>query len=120
MHHARYQSSLTRASPLVAIRILLQITRQIRRLDISHNLIGPPGARSLLNGLATLRLRYSSKEYGIWGLSEVNLGCNALDDGAMDALMGYAKKDVCLRKVLVQANDIEVGPGRIGSRCVRV
>jgi hypothetical protein len=41
----------------------------------------------------------------------VNLGCNALDDGAMDALMGYAKKDVCLRKVLVQANDIEVGPG---------
>ncbi|GFZ48506.1 hypothetical protein JCM24511_06254 [Saitozyma sp. JCM 24511] len=91
-----------------AIRILLQITRQIRRLDISHNLLGPPGARSLLNGLATLRLRYSSKEYGIWGLSEVNLGCNALDDGAMDALMGYAKKDVCLRKVLVQANDIEL------------
>jgi hypothetical protein len=93
---------------LLALRILLQVTRQIRRLDISHNLLGRPGARTLLNGLSTLRSRYSSPELGLWGLKEMNLGCNALDDAALDAAMAYVKKDVCMRKLLVQANEIEV------------
>lgn len=90
-----------------ALRILPLVTRQIHRLDISHNLLGLDGVETLFKGLSVLRSRYSSPE-AVWGLSEINLGCNGIDDEALDRVMAYAKKDVCLRKVYLQANDIEL------------
>ncbi|WWC91520.1 uncharacterized protein L201_006466 [Kwoniella dendrophila CBS 6074] len=93
-----------------ALRILPQITRQIHRLDISHNLLGSAGTLTLFKGLSTLRLRHSSPELGlgIWGLKEINLGMNGLDDIALDCVLGYAKKDVYLKRVLVQGNEIKL------------
>lgn len=101
--------SLTRSHP--ALRILPLVTRQIRRIDISHNLLGSDGVETLFKGLSVLRSRYSSPE-AVWGLTEINLGCNTISDEALDVVLAYAKKDVCLRKVYLQANDIEVGPLR--------
>ncbi|WWD19464.1 hypothetical protein CI109_103924 [Kwoniella shandongensis] len=91
-----------------ALRILPQITRTIRRIDISHNLLGSAGTLTLFKGLTTLRSRYSSPEIGlgIWGLSELNLGVNSLDDAALDGVLAYAKKDGFLQRVFVQGNDI--------------
>ncbi|WRT70410.1 uncharacterized protein IL334_007408 [Kwoniella shivajii] len=91
-----------------ALRILPQITRQIHRIDISHNLLGSAGTFTLFKGLSTVRLRHSSPELGLglWGLREVNLGMNGLDDSSFDCVLAYAKKDVCLNRVLVQGNEI--------------
>ncbi|OCF32157.1 hypothetical protein I317_07118 [Kwoniella heveanensis CBS 569] len=92
-----------------ALRILPQITRHIHRLDISHNLLGSAGTLTLFKGLTTLRARYSS-DFGqrgtLWGLKEVNLAANGLDDSAFDGVLAYAKKDVLLRRVLMQGNSI--------------
>ncbi|WVW85958.1 hypothetical protein I302_107996 [Kwoniella bestiolae CBS 10118] len=100
-----------------ALRILPQITRQIHRLDISHNLLGPSGTLTLFKGLSTLRLRHSSPELGLglWGLKEVNLGNNNLDDIALDGVLAYAKKDVWLKRVLVHGNEITLNEGNVGS-----
>lgn len=95
-----------------ALRILVQVTRQIRRLDVSHNLLGPEGTLTLIQGLNSLRGRYSTPELGLWGLTEINLGCNGITDAAIDGIMGYAKKDVMLRRVLLQGNDIQVSTGQ--------
>ncbi|WVF73126.1 hypothetical protein IAT40_007945 [Kwoniella sp. CBS 6097] len=92
-----------------ALRILPQITRHIHRLDISHNLLGSAGTLTLFKGLSTLRARYSSDGVsggGLWGLKEVNLAANGLDDAAFDGVLAYAKKDVWLRRVLMQGNSI--------------
>lgn len=86
----------------------MQITRQTRRLDVSHNLLGTDGTLTLIQGLTSLRGRYSTPDFGLWGLTEINLGCNGIEDKAVDAIMGYAKKDVMLRKVLLQGNEIQV------------
>ncbi|WWC64393.1 uncharacterized protein I303_107003 [Kwoniella dejecticola CBS 10117] len=100
-----------------ALRILPQITRQIHRLDISHNLLGSSGTLTLFKGLSTLRLRHSSPELGLglWGLKEVNLGMNGIDDIALDGLLAYAKKDVLLSRVLVQGNEITLEDGNVES-----
>ncbi|WWC71833.1 uncharacterized protein I206_105792 [Kwoniella pini CBS 10737] len=92
-----------------ALRILPQITRHIHRIDISHNLLGSAGTLTLFKGLSTLRLRHSSPELGLglWGLTEVNLGMNGLDDIALDGVLAYAKKDVLLKRILVQGNEIK-------------
>lgn len=92
----------------IALRILVQITRQIKRIDISHNLLGNDGIVTLLKGLSSLRGRFTSPELGIWGLGEMNLASNGLGDAALDAVLGYVKKDVMVRRVYMQANDIEV------------
>jgi hypothetical protein len=101
-----------------ALRILVQITRQIRRLDISHNLLGTDGTLTLLQGLSALRGRYSTpalpgssspSDSGIWGLRELNFALNGLGDAAMEGVLGYAKKDVLLRRVFLQGNEIQVG-----------
>lgn len=92
----------------LALRILAQITRQICRLDVSHNLLGPEGTLILIQGLNSLRGQFSSSDFGIWGLTEINLGHNGITDAAVDALLGYAKKDVMLRKIYLQGNTIEV------------
>ncbi|WVR07843.1 hypothetical protein IAU60_004886 [Kwoniella sp. DSM 27419] len=88
-----------------AIRILPQITPQIRRLDLSHNLMGSSGVVALCQGLTTLRARSSAAEgAGPWGLTSISLSTNALDDVALGAVLAYAKKDVYLRQVLLQGN----------------
>ncbi|KAK8853054.1 hypothetical protein IAR55_003755 [Kwoniella newhampshirensis] len=96
-----------------ALRILPQITRGIRRIDISHNLLGSAGTLTLFKGLTTIRSRYSSPDLGlgIWGLTEVNLGVNSLDDAALDGVLAYAKKDGFLQRVLVQGNIITFREG---------
>ena len=38
------------------------------------------------------------------------MGVNDLDDESLDKILGYAKKDVWLDKILVQGNSIQVGP----------
>ena len=45
----------------------------------------------------------------LWGLIEINLANNGIDDEAVAELMGYAKKDVFLERVFLQGNDLEVG-----------
>ncbi|ORX40767.1 hypothetical protein BD324DRAFT_612053 [Kockovaella imperatae] len=91
-----------------AIKILLQINRQIRRLDVSHNLLGNEGISVLIQGLNSCRHRFSSTDYGLWGLRDINLGSNSISDESFSALMSYAKKDVFMRRVTVQGNDIEL------------
>ena len=93
-----------------ALRILINITRQIHRLDISHNFLGREGIATLIQGLTSIRTRYATNGYkdNIWGIKELNLGSNGIDDEALSNILGYAKKDVCLRKVFVQGNVIEV------------
>ncbi|WWD03443.1 hypothetical protein V865_001495 [Kwoniella europaea PYCC6329] len=100
-----------------ALRILPQITRHIHRLDISHNLLGSSGTLTLFKGLSTLRLRHSSPELGLgmWGLKEVNLGNNNLDDIAFDGVLAYAKKDVWLKRVLVHGNEITLDEKNVNS-----
>ncbi|WVQ67193.1 uncharacterized protein L199_005388 [Kwoniella botswanensis] len=100
-----------------ALRILPQITRHIHRLDISHNLLGSSGTLTLFKGLSTLRLRHSSPELGLgmWGLKEVNLGNNSLDDIAFDGVLAYAKKDVWLKRVLVHGNEITLDEKNVDS-----
>ncbi|KAK6909616.1 hypothetical protein I204_04530 [Kwoniella mangroviensis CBS 8886] len=100
-----------------ALRILPQITRHIHRLDISHNLLGSSGTLTLFKGLSTLCLRHSSAELGLgmWGLKEVNLGNNNLDDIAFDGVLAYAKKDVWLKRVLVHGNDITLDEKNVNS-----
>lgn len=88
------------------MRILSTVSRQIRRLDVSQNLLGPEGVAVLTNGLSTLRS--SSSTHELWGLKEINLGSNALDDDGMIKVLNYAKKDVFLSKVLLQGNEITV------------
>ncbi|WVR00303.1 hypothetical protein IAU59_007446 [Kwoniella sp. CBS 9459] len=92
-----------------ALRILPQITRHIHRIDVSHNFLSSAGTLTLFKGLTTLRSRYSSDGVsggGLWGLKEVNLAANGLDDAAFDGVLAYAKKDVWLRRVLLQGNSI--------------
>jgi hypothetical protein len=84
------------------------VNRQIRRIDISHNLLGLAGVGVLLGGLSTLRSRYAVAEGG-WGIREINLAANDLDDAALEAVAGYAKRDEWLGKLLLQGNRIEVG-----------
>ena len=91
-----------------ALRILINVTKQTRRVDISHNLLGPDGLSVFLRGLTTLRSRYSTPDT-IWGLRELNLATNGLDDDALEAVLAYAKKDVCLERLMVQGNEIKVG-----------
>ncbi|EIW71098.1 hypothetical protein TREMEDRAFT_28352 [Tremella mesenterica DSM 1558] len=90
-----------------AIRILPQLSRQIRRLDISHNLLGSTGIKTLFLGLQHLRMRYSTPD-DLWGLKQINLGTNGITDEGLECVLGYAKKDVCMREVLLQANQIEL------------
>ena len=95
----------------LAHRILLQITSQIRRLDLSHNLLGSEGTLQLIRGLLFCRARFSSPDLmtdSLWGLIEINLANNGVGDEAMAELMVYAKKDVFLEKVFLQGNDLEV------------
>lgn len=61
----------------------------------------------LLQGLTTLRARYSTAE-SLWGIRELNLASNRLDDVGLEAVLGYAKKDVCCERVMVQGNEISV------------
>ncbi|WVO12783.1 hypothetical protein L204_100391 [Cryptococcus depauperatus] len=87
-----------------ALRILPQITRQIRRLNVSHNPLGPSGALTLFKGLSTIRTRYSASELGLWGLQEINLAACDINDEAFDSIIAYAKKDVFLRYIYLQGN----------------
>jgi hypothetical protein len=63
-----------------------------------------------MQGLNSLRGQYSSPDFGLWGLTEINLGHNGITDAAVDAIMGYAKKDVLLRKLYLRGNNLEVKP----------
>ncbi|KAK4686808.1 hypothetical protein P7C73_g3309, partial [Tremellales sp. Uapishka_1] len=82
---------------------------QIRRVDVSHNLLGSEGTISLFRGLSQMRQRRNQTHVNeVWGLTEINLGCNSLGDEALDTILGYAKKDVCLRKLLVPVNEIRL------------
>lgn len=95
-------------SSRVALRALIQVTRPIHRLDLSHNLLGDGGVGTLVQGLTSCRGRYSSPEMGIWGLEEINLIHNQVGDAGLDAVLGYAKKDVWLRRAYLQDNRITV------------
>lgn len=44
----------------------------------------------------------------MWGLTYLNLAWNGVTDEALDAVLGYAKKDVMLRDVYIQGNEVEV------------
>lgn len=108
---ALYSSILimkTAKSLRVALRALIQVTRPIHRLDLSHNLLGDGGVGTLVQGLTSCRGRYSSPEMGIWGLEEINLIHNEIGDAGLDAVLGYAKKDVWLRRAYLQDNRITV------------
>lgn len=98
--------SLDAHVPHSALRILPQITRRIHRIDVSQNLLGAEGAAVLVSGLATIRHRFSVNE--LWGISEINLGGNGLNDEGLVSVISYAKKDVCLNKVMLQGNEIKV------------
>ncbi|WVQ77989.1 hypothetical protein IAT38_000070 [Cryptococcus sp. DSM 104549] len=91
-----------------ALRVLPQITPQIHRLNLSYNDLGPAGTLTLFKGITTLRTRYSSPEHGagLWGLHEVTLSANLLDDTALDGVLAYAKKDVLLAKIYMQGNQV--------------
>ncbi|KAI9636616.1 uncharacterized protein MKK02DRAFT_37216 [Dioszegia hungarica] len=91
-----------------ALRILAKVNRQIRRLDVSHNLLGSEGTLVLMQGLNSLRHQYSTSDLGLWGLTEINLGHNGITDSVVDVILGYAKKDVMMRKVQLQGNRIEL------------
>ncbi|ORY28163.1 hypothetical protein BCR39DRAFT_535829 [Naematelia encephala] len=100
-----------------ALRILIHITRQVNRLDISHNLLGNEGIKTLFAGLTTLRARYSVPTGGLvpptpreemWGLRDVNLAFNGIGDQALDVVLGYAKKDGAMRSIWVGGNDIQL------------
>jgi len=73
--------------------------------------LGNDGLAVLLQGLTTLRARYSTAEQ-LWGIRELNLASNRLDDEGLEAVLGYAKKDVCCERVMVQGNDITVRPAK--------
>lgn len=110
-----------------AHRILLQITAQIHRLDASHNSIGTKGAVSLFDGLASARRRFSSLPGAeLWGMSEINLARNAIEDDGFAGAMYYVSKDQAMRSLYMQANLITVsrilrsgepGWGRAGDLC---
>jgi hypothetical protein len=63
---------------------------------------------TLVKGLAHVRQRYSSDTSRIWTLSEINLAFNALGDEGLESVLGWAKKDLGCRKLLLQGNDIKV------------
>ena len=65
---------------------------------------------TLVKGLAHVRQRYSSDTSRIWTLSEINLAFNALGDEGLESVLGWAKKDLGCRKLLLQGNDIKVSP----------
>lgn len=102
-----YRSLTPGVELIAALRILIHVNRQIRRIDVSHNLLGSDGLTVLLQGLRTLRLRYSD-DRDLWGIRELNLASNQLDDAAFEALLNYAKQDVCCERVMVQGNRIQV------------
>lgn len=41
-------------------------------------------------------------------MRELNLAQNELDDTALQAIMNYVKKDVCMERLLIQGNNIRV------------
>jgi hypothetical protein len=104
-----------------ALRILLQLSPHIRRLDASHNLLGRDGVRTLINGIWGLRLRNDQSrlrydetlsdegEVGKgWGLTEIALKGNHMDDEGLEQVLYYAKLWKGMRKLWVSGNDIEV------------
>ena len=92
----------------LALRILNHLQFNTARLDVSHNLLGTGGVMTLVKGLAHVRQRYSSDTSRIWTLSEINLAFNALGDEGLESVLGWAKKDLGCRKLLLQGNDIKV------------
>lgn len=92
---------------IVAIAILNQIRIDIRRIDISQNNLRPDGFALLLSGLLTKRAGFRSKDPG-WGVKELNLAMNDLDDVSLLRVLEYAKSDPCLQTVWMQGNEIEV------------
>ena len=68
---------------------------------------------TLVKGLAHVRQRYSSDTSRIWTLSEINLAFNALGDEGLGSVLGWAKKDLGCRKLLLQGNDIKVSPSLV-------
>jgi hypothetical protein len=90
------------------LRILNHLQFNTARLDVSHNLLGTGGVMTLVKGLAHVRQRYSSDTSRIWTLSEINLAFNALGDEGLESVLGWAKKDLGCRTLLLQGNDIKV------------
>jgi len=98
---------------MAALRIMNHLQANTVKLDISHNLLGTGGAMTLVKGLAHVRQRYSSDTSRIWTLKEVNMAFNSLGDEGLESVLGWAKKDLGLRKLLLQGNDIKVSSTRI-------
>lgn len=90
-----------------ALRILMQVQANTTRLDVSHNLLGNEGVITFVKGLSHLRQRYSSDTSRVWSLREINLGCNAVGDEGLESVLGWAKKDPGMGKLLLQANEIK-------------
>jgi hypothetical protein len=91
-----------------ALRVLGHLQFNTTRLDISHNLLGSGGVTTLVKGLSHVRQRYSSDTARVWSLKEMNLGANTVGDEGLESILGWAKKDLGMSKVLVQGNDIKV------------
>lgn len=88
--------------------MLLSISRQIRRLDATHNDLGTMGCIALFEGLMAVRARFSAQSDDFWGMREINLAANAIGDEGLVAAMFYCAKDMCMKELLLQRNRVTV------------
>lgn len=95
-----------------AASILYSVQPHIHRIDVSHNMLEADGVDMLVKGLTTKRAQFSGPAGVIWGIKELNLGMNHLNDEAFAKVLEYAKKDVMLRKLWVQGNELKVSRSR--------
>lgn len=102
-----------------AHRMLLSVSRQIRRLDATHNDLGSMGCIALFEGLMAVRARFSAQSDEFWGMREINLAANAIGDEGLVAAMFYCAKDMCMKELLLQRNQVTVSrQGREGRTIV--
>ncbi|EJT48737.1 hypothetical protein A1Q1_02282 [Trichosporon asahii var. asahii CBS 2479] len=64
------------------------------------------GCIALFEGLMAVRARFSAQSDEFWGMREINLAANAIGDEGLVAAMFYCAKDMCMKELLLQRNQV--------------